>query len=55
MKAKTNLMDTSLLCEKISLNGISYFSDRELLKMAIGDNTTLFSDVVSTDVINVFW
>lgn len=54
MKTKSTWLDTNSVCEKISQNGISYFSDRELLKMAIGDNTTLFSDVVSTDVINVF-
>lgn len=54
MKTKSTWLDTNSVCEKIAQNGISYFSDRELLKMAIGDNTTLFSDVVSTDVINVF-
>lgn len=54
MKTKSTWLDTNSVCEKIAQNGISYFSDRELLKMAIGDNTTLFSDVLSTDVINVF-
>ena len=54
MKTKSTWLDTNSVCEKIAQNGISYFSDRELLKMAIGDNTTLFSDVISTDVINVF-
>ena len=40
--------------EKIVDNGITSFSDKELLKMAIDDNSSLFSDSLARDIVNVF-
>ena len=40
--------------EKIVDNGITSFTDRELLKMAVGDNSSLFSDSLARDIVNVF-
>ena len=40
--------------EKIIDNGITSFSDKELLKMALSDNSSLFSDSLARDIVNVF-
>ena len=40
--------------EKIIDNGITSFSDKDLLKMALGDNSSLFSDSLARDIVNVF-
>lgn len=54
MKRKTDLIDVIQVSEAIEKYGIDSFSDKELLKMALEDNSTLFSDALAQDVGNIF-
>ena len=54
MKRKEKWMDADLVAEKIENNGIDSFSDAELLKMALGDTETLFSDSMAKAIRDVF-
>ena len=49
MKRK-DLMDVMQVTEKIETYGIDSFSDKDLLKMALEDNSTLFSDSLAQDI-----
>ena len=53
MKRK-DLMDVMQVTEKIETYGIDSFSDKDLLKMALEDNSTLFSDSLAQDIGDVF-
>lgn len=54
MRKKEKWMDADLVAEKIENNGIDSFSDTELLKMALGDTETLFSDSMAKAIREVF-
>lgn len=54
MKRKEKWIDADMVAEKIENNGIDSFSDTELLKMAIGDTDTLFSDSMAKAIRDVF-
>lgn len=54
MKRKEKWMDADLVAEKIENKGIDSFSDAELLKMALGDTETLFSDSMAKSIRDVF-
>ena len=54
MKKKEKWMDADMVAEKIENNGIDSFSDTELLKMAMGDTDTLFSDSMAKAIRDVF-
>lgn len=41
---KKNLMDVMQVTERIETYGIDSFTDKDLLKMALEDTLTLFSD-----------
>ena len=53
MKRK-NLMDVMQVTERIETYGIDSFTDKDLLKMALEDNSTLFSDSLAQDIGDVF-
>lgn len=46
--------DAEIVSEKITEKGIESFSDKELLKLALGDDSSLFSDYLSKDILNIF-
>lgn len=46
--------DADFVSEKIYEQGITSFSDKELLKMALGEDSSLFSDYLSKEIVNVF-
>ena len=54
MKKKEKWMDADMVAEKIENNGIDSFSDTELLKMALGDTETLFSESMAKAIRDVF-
>lgn len=54
MKKKEMWIDADMVAEKIENNGIDSFSDTELLKMALGDTETLFSDPLAKAIRDVF-
>lgn len=54
MKKRESWMDADMVAEKIESNGIDSFSDTELLKMALGDTETLFSDLMAKAIRDVF-
>ena len=54
MRKKEKWMDADMVAEKIENNGIDSFSDTELLKMAMGDTDTLFSDSTAKAIRDVF-
>lgn len=54
MKKKEKWMDADIVAEKIESNGIDSFSDTELLKMALGDTETLFSEPMAKAIRDVF-
>lgn len=51
---KDELLDVMLVAERIEKYGIESFTDKDLLKMAIGDNSSLFSDTISQEVGMIF-
>ena len=54
MKKREFWMDADMVAEKIESNGIDSFSDTELLKMALGDTETLFSEGMAKAIRDVF-
>ena len=54
MKRKVEMMNTLLVTEKIEEYGLESFSDSDLLKMAVGDNESVFSDALAQDIGNAF-
>lgn len=54
MRKREKWMDADIVAEKIENNGIDSFSDTELLKMALGDTETLFSNSMAKAVRDVF-
>ena len=54
MKRQEKWMDADIVAEKIESNGIDSFSDTELLKMALGDTETLFSEPMAKAIRDVF-
>lgn len=54
MKKRESWIDADMVAEKIESNGIDSFSDTELLKMALGDTETLFSDSMAKAIRDVF-
>lgn len=54
MRKKEKWMDADMVAEKIENNGIDSFSDTELLKMAMGDMDTLFSEMTAKAIRDVF-
>ena len=53
MKRK-DLMDVMLVTEKIEAYGLESFSDSDLLKMAVGDDESLFSNALAQDIGSIF-
>lgn len=54
MKKRESWIDADMVSEKIEKNGIDSFSDTELLKMALGDTETLFSEPMAKAIRDVF-
>ena len=54
MKRKVELMNTMLVTERIEEYGLESFSDSDLLKMAVGDNESVFSEALAQDIGNAF-
>ena len=54
MRKQEKWIDADIVAEKIENNGIDSFSDTELLKMALGDTETLFSDSTAKAIRDVF-
>ena len=54
MKRKVEMMNTLLVTEKIEEYGLESFSDCDLLKMAVGDNESIFSEALAQDIGNAF-
>lgn len=54
MKKRESWIDADMVAEKIENNGIDSFSDTELLKMALGDTETLFSDSMAKAIRDIF-
>lgn len=54
MRKQEMWMDADMVAEKIENNGIDSFSDTELLKMALGDTETLFSESMAKAIRDVF-
>lgn len=53
MKRK-DLMDVMMVTEKIEAYGLESFSDSDLLKMAVGDDESLFSNALAQDIGSIF-
>ena len=53
MKRK-DLIDAMLVTEKIEAYGLESFSDSDLLKMAVGDDESLFSNALAQDIGSIF-